>query len=114
MLKLDFKIGSRLLIGDNIWIEILKITDGLVGIGITAPHEVAVNREKIAIEKGIVTAAQASGVPRFRANPDHGKTVSGSVSEPVSENGHCSAPTRDSSTHLPAHRLTHSRPPSHD
>ena len=73
MLKLDFKIGARLLIKDNIWIEVLRFHEGQVALGISAPPDVEVNREKTAISKGIITAAQASGTPRCRPDPDNAK-----------------------------------------
>ncbi len=70
MLKLDFKIGARLLVQDNIWIEIIGIHEGQVALGITAPQGVPVNREKVAISKGITTEVIASAIGRFHPDPD--------------------------------------------
>lgn len=44
MLVLSRKVGERIVIADNIWLEVLEIRWGRIKVGITAPPEVTVNR----------------------------------------------------------------------
>ena len=50
-LILTRRIGERIMIGDDVTLEILSIRGNQVRIGIDAPKEVAVNREEIHIRK---------------------------------------------------------------
>lgn len=47
MLTLSRREGERLMIGDDIVIEIKRVRGNQVSIGITAPDHVAVHREEI-------------------------------------------------------------------
>ncbi len=47
MLILTRKIGERIIIGDDVWIEILDVKGLQVRIGIDAPKDMPVNREEI-------------------------------------------------------------------
>lgn len=51
MLILTRKVGETICIGDNITVTVLGVQLGQVRIGITAPKQVAVDREEIAIRK---------------------------------------------------------------
>ena len=47
MLVLSRKIGERILIGDNIAVTVVRISQGIVRIGIEAPREMSVVREEV-------------------------------------------------------------------
>lgn len=47
MLVLSRKIGSSLMIGDDVSITVLGVKGNQVRIGVSAPQEVAVHREEI-------------------------------------------------------------------
>lgn len=47
MLVLSRKVGERIIIGENIELEILEIRGGVVRLGIKAPREVAVVRHEL-------------------------------------------------------------------
>jgi carbon storage regulator len=51
MLLLSRKIGEKIMIGDNVEIVINEIKGKQVVIGVSAPREVAVDREEIHIRK---------------------------------------------------------------
>lgn len=67
MLILTRRPGEKLMIGDDIVLEVTAVKDGRVCIGISAPKEVAVHREEIflAIQKEIaaerLSAAELDG-----------------------------------------------------
>lgn len=46
MLVLTRKTNERILIGDDISVEVLRSVDGKVRLGISAPRDVAVDREE--------------------------------------------------------------------
>ena len=46
MLQINRKVGERVLIGDDIVIEVMEVTRGRAKIGIQAPREVPVHREE--------------------------------------------------------------------
>jgi carbon storage regulator len=48
MLVLSRKVGERILLGDQIKITVVRITNGGVRLGIEAPANVAVVREEVA------------------------------------------------------------------
>lgn len=48
MLVLSRRVSERILIGDNIWIEVLKVAGSAVRIGISAPPKITVHREEVA------------------------------------------------------------------
>ena len=47
MLVLSRKVGERILIGDQIAVTVVRVTNGGVRIGIDAPAELAVVREEL-------------------------------------------------------------------
>ena len=47
MLVLSRKVGERILLGDDVTITIVRLTNGVVRIGIDAPHDMRVVREEI-------------------------------------------------------------------
>ena len=51
MLILTRRTNERIMIGDDVTLEILSIRGNQVRLGIDAPKEVAVNREEIHIRK---------------------------------------------------------------
>jgi len=55
MLVLSRKVGERILIGDQIAVTVVRVTNGGVRIGIDAPPELAVVREEL---KEAINAAQ--------------------------------------------------------
>lgn len=59
MLVLSRKTGERILIGDNIAVTVVRISQGIVRIGIEAPREMSVVREEVVIHED----AEASEKP---------------------------------------------------
>ncbi len=49
MLVLSRKIGERILIGDNITVTVVRISQGIVRIGIEAPRDMSVVREEVVV-----------------------------------------------------------------
>lgn len=47
MLVLNRKLGESIILGDNIEIRILDITDGKIKIGIEAPRDVSILRKEV-------------------------------------------------------------------
>ena len=47
MLVLSRKVGERILIGDNIAVTVVRVSQGTVRIGIEAPKELPIVREEI-------------------------------------------------------------------
>lgn len=47
MLVLSRKCGEKIIIGDNITVEVVEIQGGKVRLGIVAPREVPVHRQEI-------------------------------------------------------------------
>lgn len=47
MLSLTRKAGERVMIGDNIIVQVLEIGDGKVRLGFTAPRNIDVHREEV-------------------------------------------------------------------
>ena len=49
MLVLSRKTGERILIGDNIAVTVVRISQGIVRIGIEAPRDMSVVREEVVV-----------------------------------------------------------------
>lgn len=62
MLVLTRKVGQRVLIGENVAVTIVRVSQGTVRLGIEAPPETPIVREELQLE------LEASDAAR-RANP---------------------------------------------
>lgn len=51
MLVLSRKVGERILIGDDITVTVVRISQGIVRIGIEAPRDTSVVREEVVIHE---------------------------------------------------------------
>ena len=60
MLVLSRKVGQRILIGEDVSITIVRIGQGGVRVGISAPKEMAVVREELAQQQAVSADARAS------------------------------------------------------
>ena len=49
MLVLSRKVGDRILVGDVVVIDVVRIGPNAVRLGITAPHDVNIVREEITV-----------------------------------------------------------------
>ena len=47
MLVLSRKVGERILIGDNVAVTVVRVSQGIVRIGIEAPRDLTIVREEI-------------------------------------------------------------------
>jgi carbon storage regulator len=47
MLVLSRKIGERIVIGDNVVVQVLAVRRGQIRLGITAPSSVSIRREEL-------------------------------------------------------------------
>ncbi len=70
MLVLSRKVGERILVGDQITITVVRVTNGGVRLGIEAPGEMTVVREEVKTGKNRqkppsgTNSNPLSGVPR--------------------------------------------------
>ncbi len=62
MLILTRKVGERIMIGDDIAVEVLGVRSGQVKIGIEAPRELPVHRQEIFERIKSENAAQNAGL----------------------------------------------------
>ena len=63
MLVLSRKVGERILVGDQIRITVVRLTNGGVRIGIEAPDEMPVLREEVKRQSDVSSMAAAGGTP---------------------------------------------------
>jgi carbon storage regulator len=63
MLVLTRKVGQRVLIGDNVAVTIVRVSQGTVRLGIEAPPETPIVREELQLELDAADAAQR-GAPQ--------------------------------------------------
>ncbi|MDO4584411.1 MAG: carbon storage regulator [Planctomycetia bacterium] len=49
MLVLSRKVGEKILIGENVVITVVRITQGTVRIGVDAPRDMAVIRKEVVV-----------------------------------------------------------------
>ena len=68
MLVVSRKIGERILIGEQITVTVVKVSNGGVRIGIEAPAEMAIVREELAEQLRL--AEQATLDAARQANAD--------------------------------------------
>jgi carbon storage regulator len=47
MLVLSRKVGEKILIGDKISVTVVRVAQGIVRIGVEAPHDLPIVREEI-------------------------------------------------------------------
>lgn len=64
MLVLSRKRGERILIGDDIFIEVLEFNGARVRLGITAPRQVSVHREELIKEDKHAAGSEQAGTTR--------------------------------------------------
>jgi carbon storage regulator len=74
MLRISRRAGERIMVGDDVVIEILEVRGQTVRIGIDAPRVVPVYREEIWLEvkrenEAAAAAAAAGDMPDFPATP---------------------------------------------
>ena len=60
MLILSRRVGEKIIVADDITIEVVEISGSVVRIGITAPREVPVYREEIYVASGVTVGAHAA------------------------------------------------------
>ena len=60
MLFLSRRVGERIMVGDNIVVQVMSVDKGQVRIGIDAPRDVAVHREEVALR--IAKEEQKKGI----------------------------------------------------
>ncbi len=63
MLVLSRKVGERILVGDQIRITVVRLTNGGVRIGIEAPDEMPVLREEVKRQSDASSMAAVGGAP---------------------------------------------------
>jgi carbon storage regulator len=66
MLVLSRKVGERILIGDNVCVTVVRLSGGVVRLGIDAPREMAVVRDELRRDGAPVPdeiVASAAAVP---------------------------------------------------
>ena len=61
MLVLDRRVGERLLIGEEIELEVIDLNSGRIRLGIEAPEEVAIHRAEVIEQRN---AKESSGEPQ--------------------------------------------------
>ena len=62
MLVLSRKVGQRILIGDQVTITVVRVSQGAVRIGVEAPAEMPIVREEIKLEmEGACQSEAVSG-----------------------------------------------------
>jgi len=47
MLVLSRKVGERILIGDQIAVTVVRVAQGIVRLGVEAPHDLTIVREEL-------------------------------------------------------------------
>jgi carbon storage regulator len=63
MLRITRRAGERIVLGDNVIVEVIEVKGGTVRLGIDAPRSVAIYREEIWLEvkRENEEAARAAG-----------------------------------------------------
>lgn len=78
MLNITRKVGEKIIVGDDIVLEVMEVSGASVRIGIHAPRSISVYREEIweAVRAENAAAAQSSSVqlPNTGKAPANGKT----------------------------------------
>ena len=60
MLVLSRKVGERILVGDNVTITVVRLTNGGVRLGIEAPTEMSVVREEVVHKQPVASTLDES------------------------------------------------------
>jgi carbon storage regulator len=60
MLVLTRKVGQRVLIGDNVAVTVVRVSQGTVRLGIEAPPETPIVREELQLEMDASDPAKAA------------------------------------------------------
>jgi carbon storage regulator len=76
MLVLSRKIGERILIGDNVVVQVLAVRRGQIRLGISAPTSVAIRREELPPHDPQVSEPdrlprRTASVPLTPGGPEH-------------------------------------------
>ena len=73
MLRISRRAGERIMLGDDVIVEVIEVKGGTVRLGIDAPRSLPVYREEIWLEvkKENQAAAEAAAgeLPEFPATP---------------------------------------------
>ena len=74
MLRITRRAGERIVLGDNVIVEVIEVKGGTVRLGIDAPRSLPVYREEIWLEvkkenQAAAEAAAAGKLPEFPATP---------------------------------------------
>jgi carbon storage regulator len=60
MLMLTRRAGEAILIGDDIWVTIVAVDGAQVRVGVSAPKDVRIDREEIALRRDAEKAAKGA------------------------------------------------------
>lgn len=60
MLVLSRKVGERILIGDDVTVTVVRLSNGSVRLGIEAPRDMPVIREEVKLKQPVATGAEDS------------------------------------------------------
>ena len=63
MLVLSRKLGEKIIIGDNITLEVVAILGNKIRLGIVAPPDVEILREELCVSDRIVAISEPTLVP---------------------------------------------------
>jgi carbon storage regulator len=77
MLRISRRAGERIILGDNVVIEVLEVSGQNVRLGIDAPRSVPVYREELWLEVKRENEAAAHAPDRLPAVPDAGGEPAG-------------------------------------
>jgi carbon storage regulator len=65
MLVLTRRVGERIMLGDDITVEVMSMTDTKVRLGVVAPRDVDIDREEVREQKDeIARAGVRAGLAR--------------------------------------------------
>lgn len=70
MLVLTRRVGEKLVIGNEVVVEVLSVSGGVIRLGVVAPRETSVHRKEVHDE---IQAANRSAASR--ATPDSGASI---------------------------------------
>jgi carbon storage regulator len=68
MLVLSRRIGEKIVIGNEIFIEVVAVGDGVIKLGITAPRETSVHRFEVFTEIEAANMAAETAITEIDQN----------------------------------------------